>query len=63
MINMVNELLANDTGVRESTYNELIHLVSLILTVDEVGLLKKHVEATDGQFYLPEGTYFDPPKA
>lgn len=61
-INLVNELLANDTGIRKSTYLELIRLADLVLPVGDVNLLKKQVEATDDYYYFPEGVFFDPGK-
>lgn len=59
-VNLTNSLLANDTGIEERAYRELIALLGVILTNKQVDALKKLVRATDGQFYLPEGVIFNP---
>jgi hypothetical protein len=59
-VDLTNALLANDNGVNERSYRELITLLGVILTNKQVDTLKKAVRATDGQFYLPEGVIFNP---
>jgi hypothetical protein len=45
-------LLTSEVGVEEEPYNELYELMKL---AGNCGDIMRHVEATDGNFYLPEG--------
>jgi len=46
-------LLNDDAGINEESYNALLELAQEI-DPEELQIHRKSVEATDGQFYIPE---------
>lgn len=48
-----------ETGLPEATYNAVCNLVDVLMGNDSGTIFRKYIDATDGFFYLKEGTADD----
>jgi len=54
VIVMFQKLLDDEQGVSEEAYNEMVYFAEL-MEYESLYEMLRHVDATDGRFYLPEG--------
>ena len=50
---VIKEILSTSNGIPQKAYNQILELAN-VMEYEPLNEILRHVDATDGEFYLPE---------